>query len=750
MTKNNYLKYTEKVNLNKAKYLYKLDHDTLISEMYDPQEVNEDGHAWSVDTYIKQLKRFLKRIILKGGTLQQKYKYSSRLGNCGRIYVKGFGIQSLQAKIRGFLCDGIYKDYDMKNAHPTILKYVLKEHFNYESKLLNSYINKRQQYLDKYKCNKKQILICMNSDKIMKSSNILINDIDKEFKKIQKLLWEKEDFYPEYKDDKKRNKKGSFLNTICCIYENNILQKIAENEKLAVPMFDGFFLDQFDEGIEIDSDEIVKTLNKYTEEYGIIWDKKEHNKDINIDEDLLLTDDNPSDYFGMKLQFEDQFFMIEEPLMFGKESEKDHYFYNKADFNTLTTDWSYSVMDEEGGFQDKPFFIEWLKDKNKRKYKRVDFLPNFNIEDIPENIYNTFKGFEVEADSDEIEADIQYFLDHLLLLSNSNIEVQQYLIKYLAHMIQKPQELPEVAILLRSQQGVGKDALIDFMEKIIGQDYVYRTENCEDLFGSFNPCLKNKLIIQLNELQGKDGFHNKEKIKNLITTKRVNINEKGIKQYSLTNYSRLFIFSNNLTPIEIPADDRRWMVIKCGNPKNREYYNKLYKLYNDEAFIQSLYSYFKNYELKKFDPKTERVITDVYQSMQEQQTHPLYKYLLENFNSQNEYKNTFSKYIIHKKTNNILITSSVFYESFNSYLHYKKQLYFKHDFKTIKLLLSDIDVIHKSIKVKGEVRPYYIINQNKLIEVLKNKGIQEEEIEEIFSDEFDEFSEVEEENELDQ
>ena len=146
------------------------------------------------------------------------------------------------------------------------------------------------------------------------------------------------------------------------------------------------------------------------------------------------------------------------------------------------------------------------------------------------------------------------FLNHVNILSNEDPKVNKFLLDYLAHLIQKPYEIPETAILMKSRQGAGKDTLIDFIEKIIGVKYTKRTEKLDELFGQFNDSLKNKLIVQIDEIGGKDGFVNKESIKRLITTKRLNINEKGVKIYENNNYARVFIFTNNINPIALPSD----------------------------------------------------------------------------------------------------------------------------------------------------------------------------------------------------
>ena len=55
----------------------------------------------------------------------------------------------------------------MKNCHPTILLYLIKKYYPNETNLypiLENYIENRNQWLNEYKCDKLEIIKCMNSN----------------------------------------------------------------------------------------------------------------------------------------------------------------------------------------------------------------------------------------------------------------------------------------------------------------------------------------------------------------------------------------------------------------------------------------------------------------------------------------------------------------------------------------------------------------------------------------------------------
>ncbi len=90
--------------------------------------------------YFKQVRKFCGAVIRNKvdgkdyALIKQKYRYST--GKSGRIYVNGFGIQSLQNKIRKFLTGDYLLDIDIKNCHPNILyKLVLEYSKNHQHQL---------------------------------------------------------------------------------------------------------------------------------------------------------------------------------------------------------------------------------------------------------------------------------------------------------------------------------------------------------------------------------------------------------------------------------------------------------------------------------------------------------------------------------------------------------------------------------------------------------------------------------------
>jgi len=642
------------------------------------------------------------------GEIKTEYKFSQTLVDTGRIYVKNFGVQRLTRELRGFLIADDTIDLDMKNAHPSILYNIIKTHYpDVKTKFpfIRDYVKQRQKYLTEYKCDKIDILKSMNSNKVFKTDNQYLFKLDREFKAVQKLIWdtiEKKIELPktitQRKNQLKQNKEGKFINVILCYFENNILQKVMCNpqlkDKVNTPMYDGFTISK-----DINKDDIVKNLNSLTKIDGVKWDIKEHDDSIKVDEGIEITYKSDMSYTEQKEQFEKRHFIIENPLLFGRTYEvngEDKYqFYGKLAFRDLVKPVKFSEFDIDlGQYVTKEFFTEWLQDENRRSFKEVKFVPKF--EDNPE-IFNSFKGFnfqhtikEFDEDDEEMNEVNRLFGQHISLLCNHDAKACEYLFNYIAHLIQKPYEKPATAIILKSKQGFGKDTLIDIIEKLIGRSYMLRTAEMDDIFGTYNVGIRDKLVLQLNEVEGKDGFSNKEKIKNIITEEKTIIREKYISQYDQTNYLRLFILSNNLNPIEISHDDRRFCVLKAHHKKpGKEYFDALHAMKDDERQMELLYNYIMNWDISTFDPRNDRPKTDAYNNMKEHNQNPFYKYIWDMFVKEN-YKSEYASHECRKKKNSdtIYVKSNSLFSNYKQFLNCEEMGFIKPSFKLIKSIKS--------------------------------------------------------------
>ena len=621
MTQLNSHKYN--LPIAQASYLLKLPTSYIKESILDKDELTKDGNKSFIDdeVYMKTMRSWLNKCIKKKCVnLKQQYKYSKKLKNCGRQYAIDFGIQSLQNDLKGFLCRDVYNDYDMVNAYPCILIYIRNTYFkDMKTPFLDKYVSKRSEILSKWKIEKNDIFKCLNSQWESKTDNQFLKGLDNEFKIFQNKFYTSDiDWIASISKIQlnKDNKKGGFIARCVSVIEDQVIREVSQlfNGYIGSKIFDGLFIDK-----SLPIDEVLIKLNNATsKKYGINWINKPLSNKIQMDDDLILPE-YEDEYSIMKSTFEETHFMINEPITFGRERMEDEnltfFTYGKSDFQTLTS--TYQI-------DNSPFFNKWIMDINKRCYEKLVFDPSKEFDS--NKYYNLFTGFNYEFNDIDTDNSVEIFLEHIKLLCNNDQDACKYLLNYIAHIIQYPEQLPLVAIVMCGSKGVGKDALIDIIEKLIGLKYSHRSNNFNDLFGNFTPALKHKLIIQLDEVAGLDGYKMKENLKCFITKTVVCINEKNVPQYKLNNYARLFLTSNNNNPIEVTSDNRRFFCIMAGDKREKSYYDNLYNMMNSSDNMNSIFNFLYDHDLEGFKT-TAFPMTDKMKIMMEHNINPIYYYL---------------------------------------------------------------------------------------------------------------------------
>lgn len=625
--------FTDIVNVTKAKYIYNLTLEEFKFKFWKDSEVDENGRSYKLKTFYNLVRKFCGEVIRNKiddkdyALINRKYRYSN--GKNGRIFVNGFGVQSLQGNLRKFLTGDYLLDIDIKNCHPNILyKLVLEYNQNHEHQLeyylLEKYCKHRNDVLDKEGFDKTQMLVCLNSDKISTNlrdktgfytKNKFLIDFHKEKIEIFKCLIRYTDYIKTYeiKSDNEKNPISSKINKLFCIKENEIIQSVMKSD-ICVPMFDGFMF-------------VRKDKVKYDyllEEDGIIqWDYKENKSDIEMTD---FDEFDSQDYYTIKENYEKKHCLIKaKPIVFlekqtDNEGKLINKFYTEKDMYSILK--NKIIVNDEGKKQ--KFFDAWLEDSKRKEFDDFAFNPYVTIDKdtTPKNIFNTFEPFDVDEikdfDDKKLNKEIKWFRDFLFdVISNKHKETYEYLLDYLADFFQRPFRNCQVALILRGPSGSGKDTLIDIIKSMIGvsNDYVYRGAKVEDILpkDGFNSQLKNKLLVQFNETEGKDGIDYKELIKDHITRAYNTINEKYVNPYNQKNLAQVIFCSNNTSPVQFMYDERRFVMCKTGQPKSKDFYVNIHeKILKDKFKLNCLYTYLLRRDISQWDPQGDRPMTDAY------------------------------------------------------------------------------------------------------------------------------------------
>lgn len=282
----------------------------------------------------------------------------------------------------------------------------------------------------------------------------------------------------------------------------------------------------------------------------------------------------------------------------------------------------------------------------------------------PEKTYNTWVGFNVEHIKSNEDADISRILYHFEVVANFNPEVYEYLLNYFTWLFQNPSRKTNVCLLIQGKQGTGKTTLVEnLLRKMMGRRYIYDTPDIDSVVGRFNSAIAGKFMVVLNEATGKDTYGVIDKIKDSITRTEVGIEYKGVDKIMVQDYCNYCYTTNNVKPIAITEDDRRFQVIECSDKHKKDvvYFNKLYDAIADDDVIKTFYKFLMGRDIKNFNPERDRVKTEATEDLHELNRDSVDLFL--------EYAYT-PEFVAYQRCYRTLELYS-FYEDYMSKIHYK-------------------------------------------------------------------------------
>jgi len=238
-------------------------------------------------------------------------------------------------------------------------------------------------------------------------------------------------------------------------------------------------------------------------------------------------------------------------------------FLNKASFLTLLQNRPHPSNDKSS------MGHYWLTHPKRRECVGVEFHPRMTTL----GWFNMFQGFGVQPVPGKTDLWWRFVRE---VICNGNEEAHSYVRKWLSHMVQRPDELPEVAMVLRGAQGAGKNTFADTIGKLVGDHYV-ALSSMEHVTGRFNGHMKQALLVFANEAIWGGSRSQVGALKAMITDERISIEQKGIDIFQINNYRRLIVASNESWAVPADADDRRFVFLDVSPARvgDHEYFKAL-------------------------------------------------------------------------------------------------------------------------------------------------------------------------------
>jgi len=653
----NNMEFFDKYDLQRVKNLLFLSDEELLKYTNHTQYNQKEN-----EKYIKLIKESLKEILLSNKS-QTEIKY--KVFDCNRLYSTNCkSLQYFSNNILHYILPDNTYEVDMKNCNPKILLYLFKKH-NLNHSKLEYYCNNRDYLLKQNNLDKSFVLKEFNKDNNKNHNIKWLDDLLKEINDNKPILYTEEQDKINKSHIENKKQSHNFLSSMICsilwYYENKILMKATKLYNCIVPRFDGFYTDNIDLDLE--------ELNLITKKYDIIWTKKNINKEINIKDNFndtgdLLHDINSKKYRDVEYYFNKKHFKIVNNATFiRKNSDIEIELLNtKAMMESYKHLYYEMWIESKSSIEYKVFIDRWIKANPKMiTYDKMDYYPNSN--DCPKNCYNLWKKFDVELITEYkyLNDDLDFLLNHILILCGNNQEVFNFVIKYLAHLFYKPEEKIGKMILFASKEGTGKSMFYSLLKSMIGTRFYSIGDVKKNLIGNFNSSLLNSYVINLEEVDyfsSKDGA---DILKNLITETDLEVNVKGKDPKIIKSVHRFIGNTNHVVmPLKISVNDRRYCIIRSSDEKKNDsdYFKKLKKIISDKNLQATFYEYLSTIDITDFIsckiPETEYL--DELKESFETPLLDFVKYLLVEtddeiiYESSNDLFKLFNSYLLETKT----------------------------------------------------------------------------------------------------
>jgi hypothetical protein len=236
----------------------------------------------------------------------------------------------------------------------------------------------------------------------------------------------------------------------------------------------------------------------------------------------------------------------------------------------------------------------WFCHPKRRQYKGLTFNPRTT----PEGYYNIWRGFAVEPK----EGDCSLYLKHIEEnIANGDKAIYDYLIAWMAQVVQRPDELIGVAVVMRGSMGTGKGVFVNEFGKLFGQHYMLLNDSSQ-LVGKFNGHMKEKCLLFADEAFWAGDKAAEGKLKSMITEPTINIEMKGKDAFTIKNNLHMIFATNNDWAAPAGPRERRFFIIDVGEKHqgDHQYFDAIC-LQMDNGGREALLHYLMNYDISKMN-----------------------------------------------------------------------------------------------------------------------------------------------------
>ncbi len=213
-----------------------------------------------------------------------------------------------------------------------------------------------------------------------------------------------------------------------------------------------------------------------------------------------------------------------------------------------------------------PVAAVWTRHRSRRQYiGGVVFDPSNRQQSA--DVLNLWQGFAVAPKP----GSWALLMEHTrTIICGGNTELFDYLLGWMADLVQNPAKQGEVAIVMRGGEGTGKGILARAIKYLMGQ-HGFAISNAKHLTGNFNAHLRDCVLLFADEaLYAGDKAH-VGILKSIITEPYLTIEGKYQNAVMSPNYLHLILASNEQWVVPASLESRRFFVLDVSNERANDH-----------------------------------------------------------------------------------------------------------------------------------------------------------------------------------
>ena len=241
---------------------------------------------------------------------------------------------------------------------------------------------------------------------------------------------------------------------------------------------------------------------------------------------------------------------------------------------------------------------EFWSDPKTIEYRQTAFSP----EPQPADTLNFWVGITAKPTIGDASV-IKEFIRHVICAGN--LALYKYLMSFLAHMVQQPEDKPGICIVLIGGQGVGKGIFFQLLGRIWGATTLL-VSDIEQVIGRFNAALERNYVICMDEALFAGDKRSLNRLKSLVTEPQIRIEQKYQPSRTINSYQRFFAATNHDHFAHMEHDDRRFLFLRVSDvhKQDAEYFRTLLKSLDEGESVEALVHELLNRSLTDFDARS--------------------------------------------------------------------------------------------------------------------------------------------------